>query len=134
MSAAAPVAPVQEEIKKDTLSPEQRARKDICEQLQITPEQLDSMKETFGKVEATRIAGRWFVYRALKRAELKMIRQGVQGGDDLIQEEKIAARCLVLPKCSEEQLRSDDAGLATTLTELIYNFSGYSPESIPLKI
>lgn len=116
------------------ISPEDKARDEVCAEHGITPEGLEQLKKEVGKVEATKISGRWFVYRSLKRAELKQIRQGVQGGDELIQEEKIAARCLVLPKLTDMQLREDEAGIATTLTELVYNFSGYTPDAVPMKI
>jgi hypothetical protein len=111
-----------------------KIKQDIAKELGIDLGTLDAWKKNFGKIEADKIGGRWFVYRSLKRSELKQIRQGMQGGDDMIQEEKIASRCLVHPKLSELELRDDDAGLATTLCELIYHFSGYSPEAPPVRL
>jgi len=116
------------------VSPEEKIRAEVAKQLGVTVAQIEDWKKQFGKIEADKIGGRWFVYRTLRRSEMKQIRQGVQGGDDLIQEEKIAARCLVHPKLNEMELREEEAGLATTLCELIYHFSGYTPDTAPIKL
>lgn len=115
-------------------SAEDRAKQELFAEHKIDQVTLDGLKKEFGRLETSKIAGRWFIYRTLKRAELKTIRASMQGGDELSQEEKIVARCLIVPRLSESQLREDDAGVATTLTELIYNFSGYQPESIAIRL
>ena len=125
---------VVEPVQAPVVNNQEKIVAEVAKQLGISVAQIEDWKRQFGKIEADKIGGRWFVYRTLRRSELKQIRQNVQGGDDLVQEEKIASRCLVHPKLSELELRDEEAGLATTLCELIYHFSGYTPDAAPVKL
>lgn len=113
---------------------EEKAKAEICKEFGTTPAELEQLKLEVGKLECIWVGGKAFVYRSLKRAELKTIKAGVIGGDEAIFEEKVVARCLLMPRMTEEELRSDDAGLASTLSEAISAFSGYAPDGMPIKL
>ena len=109
------------------------ANEDTLKELGITSEQVDLWKKTHGRVELAKVGGKQFIYRPLLRSELRTLRQ-VQGADELVTEEKIASRCVLVPKLEELQLREMGAGLATVLAQLIYNLSDYEPDSAPVKL
>jgi hypothetical protein len=115
-------------------SVEEKAKAEIYKEFGITAAELDRLKTEVGKLECIWVGGKPFVYRSLKRAELKTIKAGVIGGDEAIFEEKVVARCLLMPRLTEEALRADDAGLASTLSEAISAFSGYAPDGMPIKL
>lgn len=119
---------------KAKVSPQEKARQDVCAHFQIKTEELEALKVQIGKIEAIWIGGRPFVYRSLKRVELKAIRESIKGGDESTYEELVASRCCVLPRVSVDELKTDDAGLASTLSDAISQFSGYAPDALPVKL
>lgn len=75
-----------------------------------------------------------FIWRPIRRSEYKKIFK-VEGADAHYKEESISATCLLWPTNKGALLRSHGkAGIATILSELIMEKSGYNPNTTSIKL
>lgn len=115
---------------------EAKLKDEICKRLGLKPEWIEEQKRLVGKISVISVAGELYIYRAVKRVEMKEIRRTVADmkGDEAVFEEKLSARGLVYPKLTEDELRQGDAGLPSCISDAILSFSGFEPDSAPIKL
>lgn len=106
-----------------------------CEQLGISRAQVDAWKEAFGKVGLVYVGGKPFFYRPIRRIELREVRN-VQAADpdefENIVQEKITVKCALAPRFDETGLRMGSAGIATTISSMVYQLSDYGADAEPI--
>ena len=106
-------------------------------ELGLTNEDIESFKRQYGAVAIATIGGKPYLYRQVRRSELRQIRQlqvSANADFEMIAQEKIASRCTIAPKITEEGLRESGAGLASTLSELIYALSDFDADAPPVRL
>lgn len=104
-------------------------------ELGLTQSNIDDLKRNFGRAELSFIGGKPYVYRPIRRRELRQLTEENKslGGADASLEEKVAVACTVRPQLSEI-IESTNAGLASVLCAMIYNLSDFDVDSDPIEL
>jgi len=103
----------------------------------LTKADIEALKTQYGAVGLATIGGKAYVYRSVRRSELRQIRQMQVGENvdfEMLAQEKIAAKCTIAPKLTEDTLVVSGAGLANTLSELIYALSDFDVDAPPVRL
>jgi hypothetical protein len=105
--------------------------------LKVSKEAVEVYKEQFGSLGLAWVGGRPFLYRPIRRQELKKLRAmtATPGIDnELLAQEKVTCMCTLKPELQESDLAMLGAGLANTLSDLIYEISDFGADAPPQKL
>ena len=103
------------------------------EEVTLTQEVIDKMKEKFGEIYKVNLGGKEFVYRPMKRIEYKQIMSNPESPRSYI-EEQVVQRCLIHPVLDPTALGAAKAGTVSTITELIMQASNFGITEEPIKL
>ncbi|MFS1019734.1 hypothetical protein [Enterococcus casseliflavus] len=97
-------------------------------------EEIEELKvKTGGELFMTRIIDSYYLWRPLKRLEYREIMR-IENADSYFREEKICEKCVVYPKNAAKELRLGRAGIATLLSEVISEESGFTNNVQSMKL
>ncbi|OTO09102.1 hypothetical protein A5882_003432 [Enterococcus sp. 4E1_DIV0656] len=97
-------------------------------------EEIEELKvKTGGELFMTRIIDSYYLWRPLKRLEYREIMR-IENADSYFREEKICEKCVVYPKNVAKELRLGRAGIATLLSEVISEESGFTNNVQSMKL
>jgi hypothetical protein len=110
--------------------------KEAFTRLGITKDEVEALKNNFGRLELVHINGAPYLYRPLFRREFRRLRDpnNIQGANEMMIEEKVVCSCVVRPQLTEEGLSQLGAGLSSTLAALIYNISDFDIDAAPIRL
>ncbi len=134
-----PSAKTQEETREEVLESLRKALREEGSKHGVTPEHIDSWKQTYGQVAAFPIGEDVYFVRPLSRKEwrdfqkLRLEQAQSNPGIDMDIEEKIAVRACLFPKIDEIASKSTiPAGVPSTIAEAVSNLSGFMPGVQPI--
>ena len=98
----------------------------------VSKETVDQWKQHYKEVYMVVVMNRVWFYRPITRTEYLAIMANSQ--DRFLNEEAIAATCLIWPQMEVLQLRGESAGITTALSDYVMRMSGFAPTSTPVKL
>lgn len=99
-----------------------------------TKDEAEEMKaREGGELYMTRIMDDFYLWRPLRRKEYKMI-MGMENADSFYREEAICQKCVVWPKNIGMTIRQGKAGIASVLSEVISEESGFTRDVQSMKL